>query len=132
MAGARTIPPLLGWPLLPRPDEHGTLAFPSPEDSVRQQIRVILSVSPGELLMRPQFGAGLEQFLNEPNSISTRRAIRDRIGDALGRWEPRILLDRIDVTEVANQPSAVRVEIAYRLKRTGAVGQVGLTMELGA
>ncbi|HZS35560.1 MAG TPA: GPW/gp25 family protein [Polyangia bacterium] len=130
--GARAIPPLLGWPLLPRPDEQGAIAYPTAEESVRQQIRVILATSPGELLMRPQFGAGLEQFLNQPNTITTRRAIQDRVGAALAKWEPRILIDRIDVAEVAAQPSAVRVEIAYRLKRTGAPGSMGLTMELGA
>jgi phage baseplate assembly protein W len=132
MGAPRSIPPLIGWPLLPRPDEHGALDFPSAEESVRQQIRIILAVSPGELLMRPQFGAGLEQFLNAQNTVATRRAIQDRVASALSRWEPRILVDRIDVTEVPNLPSAVRVEIAYRLKRTGAPGQVGLTMELGA
>jgi phage baseplate assembly protein W len=126
-----TIPPLLGWPLLPRPDEHGALNFPTAEESVRQQIQVILATRPGELLMRPQFGAGLDEFLNQPNSITTRRAIHDRVGTSLAAWEPRIIVDRIDVTEVPVLPSAVRVEIAYRLKRTGAPGQVGLTMELG-
>ena len=129
---ARSIPPLLGWPLLPRPDDSGTLSYPTAEESVRQQLRVILAVSPGELLMRPTFGAGLEQFLNQPNTIATRRAIYERVSAAVTTWEPRILVDRIDVSEVPSQPSAVRVEIAYRLKRNGAPGSMGLTMDLGA
>jgi Bacteriophage baseplate protein W len=129
---APNIPPLLGWPLLPRPDGDGALHFPNAEESVRQQIQIILATRPGELLMRPQFGAGLDQFLNQPNSIATRRAIHDRISQSLQAWEPRIMVDRIEVNEVPRLPSAVRVEIAYRLKRTGTPGQVGLTMELGA
>jgi Bacteriophage baseplate protein W len=121
----------IGWPLLPLPDESGRLSFPSLEQSVRQSIEVILRTRPGEQLMRPEFGAGLDLFLHEPNTMETRRRIRDLVAASLGRWEPRISLERIDVDEVAERPSHVRVEIAYRLRRTGAIQQTGLTMELG-
>jgi len=121
----------IGWPFLPLPDETGQLAYPSLEQSVRQSIEVILRTRPGEQLMRPEFGAGLDLFLHEPNTMDTHRRIRDLIAGALGRWEPRIQLERIEVGDVAGRPSHVRIEIAYRLRRTGAVQQTGLTMELG-
>ena len=54
--------PLLGWPLLPLPDANGQVHWPSLEQSVAQQIRVILQTRPGEQLMRPTYGAGLENF----------------------------------------------------------------------
>jgi phage baseplate assembly protein W len=122
--------PLLGWPLLPLPDESGRLAYPTLEESVRQMIRVILSTRPGEQLMRPEFGAGLDRLVHEPNTLATRRRIRDLVQESLTRWERRILLDRVEVWEVENQPSQVRVEIVYRLIRTGAPMQTGLTVEL--
>ena len=50
--------PPLGWPLLPLPDEHGQLSWPALEQSVAQQIRVILQTRPGAQLMRPAWGAG--------------------------------------------------------------------------
>ncbi len=124
--------PLVGWPLLPLPDEHGRLNFPTLAESVRQAIRVILSTSPGEQLLRPEFGAGLKSYLGEPNTIYLRRRIHDTVSDALATWEDRILLDRVEVTEVAEQPTHIRVEIAYRILRTGTPQQVGLTLELGA
>jgi phage baseplate assembly protein W len=124
--GASTIP--VGWPLLPLPDADGALAWPDAETSVRQTIEVILRTRPGEQLMRPRFGGGLEEFVHEPNTLVTRRRIHDAIVDALGRWEPRIDVTTVEVWEVPDQPTAVRVEIAYRLRLTGAVEQVGLTM----
>lgn len=127
-----TIRPLLGWPLLPLPDEHGELAWPDLARSVREQIRIILSTRPGEQLMRPEFGGGLDRLLNEPNTIATRRQIRDLVRDALTRWERRILLDGVEVWEVDDQPSHVRVEIAYRLARTGAPGAMNVTVQLEA
>ena len=122
----------INWPLFAVPDANGELHYPSLEASVRQAIRIILSTRPGEQLMRPEFGAGLEDFVHEPNTLTTRRRIYDRITEALARWESRILLDRVDVSEVAGQPTQVRVEILYRLRRTGAPQQMGLTMDLEA
>lgn len=130
MPNSNLPPPPLSWPLLPLPDANGHLHFPTLEDSVRQSIRVILQTRPGEQLMRPEFGAGLANFLNEPNTITTRRRIRDAIADSLTRWESRILLDQVDVEEVPNSPTHLRVEIRYWLKRTGIPQQIGLTMQL--
>jgi phage baseplate assembly protein W len=122
--------PLLGWPLLGVPDNAGCLGYPTLDESVRQSIRIILQTRPGEQLMRPDFGAGLQDFLHEPNSLATRQRIRDTIADALARWEPRIIVDRIEVWEVDDRPSELRVEVAYRLQRSGAPQQLGLTMQL--
>jgi phage baseplate assembly protein W len=121
---------LIGWPLFPLPDENGQLAYPDLEQSVRELIRVILSTRPREQLMRPDFGAGLDLMLHEPNSLATRREIRDRVQQALSRWEKRVILDRVEVWDVPDQPTHVRVEIAYRLARTGAPGAMALTMQL--
>ena len=128
---AATLPrPLLGWPLLPVPDENGQLDFPSLEVSVQQSIQIILRTRPGEQLRRPSFGAGLEDFVHEHNTLATRRRIRDVITESLTRWEPRITLDRVSVFEDADRPTHVRVVIAYRLRRTGAAQQLGLSMTL--
>ena len=124
--------PLLGWPLLPLPDANGQLHWPSLEQSVAQQIRVILQTRPGEQLMRPAFGAGLENFLHEPNTLTTHRRIRDLITTSLARSEQRIVVDDISVTTPDDQLGQVRVEIAYRLRRTGAANRLGLTLDLTA
>jgi phage baseplate assembly protein W len=117
---------------MPLPDEHGQLTWPTLEESVRQLIRVVLSTRPGEQLMRPDFGAGLELLLHEPNTLATRRRIRDRVQGAVERWERRVLLDRVDVMDVEGEPSHVRVEIGYRLARTGAPATAALTVQLEA
>jgi uncharacterized protein len=121
--------PPLGWPLFPLP-KNGELSYPSFELSVRQNIQVILLTRPGEQLMRPQFGGGLEEFLYEPNTLLTRRRIRDQITESLARWEKRITVTRVEVAEVPDQPSRLRVEIAYQLNRTGALETLGLSLDL--
>jgi len=118
----------VGWPLLPLPDENGQLAWPNAETSVRQTVEAILRTRVGEQLMRPRFGGSLEDFVHEPNTLTTRRRIHDAIVAALTTWDPRVTLDRVEVWEVASDATQVRVEIAYRLRRTGAAEQVGLTL----
>jgi hypothetical protein len=127
---AETSRPLLGWPWLALPDEFGRLHWPGLEQSVRDAIRIILSTRPGEQLMRPDFGGGLDRLLHAPNTLATRRQIRDLVHESLSRWERRILLDAVEVWEVPAQPSHLRVEIAYRLARNGAPGSMNVTVQL--
>lgn len=125
------LPPLqTGWPLAPAPVE-GALGYPELGASVRDQIRIILLTRPGELLLHPTFGAGLEDLLHEPNTLATRRRIRDLIVGSVGRWEPRVVLDQVEVWELPDRPDAVRVELAYRLRRTGASQQFHFDLALG-
>jgi uncharacterized protein len=130
-----TVEPL-GWPLLPVPDANGQLHYPGLAQSVREQIQVLLSTRPGEQLMHPGFGAGLENLLTEPNTVATRSRIKELVGDALKRWEDRIVVDGIAVDPVSDAATGVadgvRVEIAYRLLRTGAPARVGLTLVMEA
>jgi phage baseplate assembly protein W len=124
------IRPLIGWPLLPLPDASGALAWPDLATSVRDAIRIVLSTRPGEQLMRREFGGGLDRLLHSPNTLATRREMRDLVQDALERWEPRILLDSVEAWEVPDDPSQVRVEIGYRLARTGAPAAMNVTVAL--
>ncbi len=120
----------IGFPLLGVPDEHGQLGWPTLEASVRDGIRTVLSTRPGEQLMRPDFAAGLDRLLHEPNTLATRRRLHDLVQTSLQRWERRILLDAVEVWEVPDAPSQLRVDIQYRLARTGAPGQMNVHVQL--
>ncbi len=122
----------VSWPFMPKPDATGRLAWPNLERSVRDSIRIILTTRPGEQLMRPRFGAGLQNFLDEGNTISLRRQIQSTVQESLQNYENRIVVDAIAVDPVPDSPSEVQVQISYRLLRTNAPQQIGLTMQVGA
>lgn len=121
----------LGWPLSPSL-EAGALAYPDLDRSIRDQIKIILLTQPGELLLHPSFGAGLQDMLHEPNTLGTRRRIRDLVFKSVGRWERRIMLDQVDVWELEGRPDAVRVELGYRIRRTGTAAQFHFDLVLGS
>ncbi len=107
------------------------MSFPQLEQSVRDSIRVILMTRPGEQLMRPRYGAGLENFLDEGNTITLRSQIQSTILQSLQNYENRITVDAVDVDPVAGSPAQVQVQIHYRLLRTNVTQQIGLTMQVG-
>lgn len=114
----------------PRVGADGRLAFSEGEDNVRDSIRIILLTDPGERLMREGFGCGLRRFLAEPNTPATRAQIRERILDALRRWEPRVAVEAVEVEPAPDEPRMVLVTIAFRLVATGSRERLGLALEL--
>jgi phage baseplate assembly protein W len=120
----------LSWPFLPMP-QAGQLGYPDLERSVRDSIRIILTTRPGEQLMRPRFGAGLQDFLDEGNTVALRRQIQTAILESLQNYENRIMVDAVYVDPVADAPPEVQVQIHYRLLRTNVPQQIGVTMQLG-
>jgi phage baseplate assembly protein W len=132
MANASIPRASIGWPLQLLPDESGQLRYPTIDQSVRETIEILFRTRPGEQLMRPNFGAGLQNFLNEPNTLTTRRRVHDAMSEALADWEPRIVVDHLEILEVPDFPSRLRIDIAYRIRRTGAAQRLGLTMDVGS
>lgn len=107
----------LGMPLLP---QSGRLPRASGAERVRQALRMILEIEPGERLMRPDFGCGLRRYLQQPNTGATRAQIEADVRRALVRWEPRIELLAVAVEPDAAVASAVWIVIDYRLRIDGS------------
>jgi len=109
----------------------GYLQWASESQSVREVIWNILLTRPGERLMRPEFGAGLRDYLHRPNNETTRQLIADVARKAITRWEPRIHLDEVAVSSDPNQLNEVTLSIRYRLRTDGQRDQLDLGLKLG-
>jgi phage baseplate assembly protein W len=120
----------IGWPFLPVP-VGGVMSYPTLEQSVRDAIRIILTTRPGEQLMTPFFGAGLQNFLDEGNTVAIRRQIQSTILSSLQQYENRITVDAVDVNTIDGAPAEIQIQIYYRELRTNTSNQVGVTMQAG-
>ncbi|MBO0792917.1 MAG: GPW/gp25 family protein [Ktedonobacteraceae bacterium] len=118
----------IGFP--PRIGPDGRIAWSEGEDNVREAIRIILLTDPGERLMLPDFGGNLGRFLFEPNTVTTRHLISERINRALTQWEPRILVESVDVEPDPDDPQAAIATIIYKLVTTQARERVSLNVTL--
>lgn len=110
----------VGWAFPPRVDAGGAVAEAVYEDDVREAIRIILGTNLGERLMRPDFGAGLEQFVFEPVNPTTIARLQRQVREALVTWEPRIDVEEVTVTPEGSPPVVLMVELVYRVRATNA------------
>ncbi|HKK04889.1 MAG TPA: GPW/gp25 family protein [Gammaproteobacteria bacterium] len=125
------LPPLLSWPLGAL-DERGRIDYARDDRSVREVMLNILLTRPGERVMRPQFGAGLLDFVHLPNNETTRQLLARAARKALEQWEPRVVIDEVAVMADPVNLADVHMNISYTLRQTAQAGTLGLTLALGA
>lgn len=95
----------------------GDIKLSADQEDIRQAITIILGTTPGERVMRPDFGAGLHALVFEPINQTTMALAKHHVEQALIRWEPRI--DSVNVS-VGAEPRLGRllIDISYRVRAT--------------
>lgn len=104
----------LAFPLQMTP--RGEIALASGERDIEQSIRIILETSPGERVMRPEFGCRIHELIFAPNDAATEGLLIHYIEQALERWEPRIDLQEVNVSTDPSSGATLLVEIKYETK----------------
>jgi len=67
-------------------------------DHIRQSISDILTTPIGTRVMRRTYGSFLFELIDAPFNPATRQRMFAATIDALTRWEPRILVQTINIT----------------------------------
>ncbi|XXT18831.1 GPW/gp25 family protein [Sorangium sp. So ce429] len=112
----------VGWhfPVAAGDEEVALVGY---EEDVRQAILIILQTQRGERVMRPEFGAGLREFVFEPANPATMALIKKRVEDALIDWEPRIDVLSVSVT-ISEERNRLAIDVAYRVRATNSAANV--------
>jgi len=108
----------VGWAFPPKL-VAGSLRFARYEEDVEQAVQIILLTARGERVMLGEFGAGLRDYVFEPNSEATRSRLEEAVRKALVDWEPRIDLERVEVTE-GDAPNVVLIHVDYVVRATNS------------
>jgi len=69
-------------------------------DHLRQSIEDILTTPLGSRRMRPDYGSNLRRFVDLPVNEGWKSAVQAEVARSMGRWEPRLKLERVRVTAV--------------------------------
>jgi phage baseplate assembly protein W len=107
-----------GWAWPVTLAEGGNVDLAAADEKVRQSILLVLGTRRGERVMRPDFGAGLEDFAFEPITTTTAALIRHRVETALVQWEPRIDVDGVTVDVADRRTGRLNVTVRYRIRAT--------------
>jgi uncharacterized protein len=106
-----------GWFFPVERDRDTGVAISYGEQDVQQSIWIILATSPGERVMRPDFGCGIHHLVFEVNNTATRSEAKKQVTDGLVRWEPRI--DVLDVgVEVKDAGEQLLITVSYLVRAT--------------
>ncbi|MGY1636830.1 GPW/gp25 family protein [Geodermatophilus sp. SYSU D00742] len=109
-----------GWRFPVRPGQDGGLALVGGDERIRQSIWLVLATAPGERVMLPDFGCGVHDLVFQPNTAAVRGSVRAEVRDALVRWEPRIDVIDVAVTQPPDRPEVMLIEVEYRIRSTNA------------
>lgn len=107
-----------GWQFPPQLGPDGSLALVGGETEIEQAILIILRTAPGQRVMRPEFGCDLHDLVFMPNNSDTASRVGRAVRQALGRWEPRITVRRVDVLPDADDPARLLIDIQYEIRST--------------
>lgn len=80
---------------------------------LRQSIEDILSTPVGSRRMRPEYGSSLRRYVDLPVNDGWKSAVQAEVARALGRWEPRIRLERVRVVAVLGGQVTLELSGAY-------------------
>ncbi|ETX05488.1 MAG: baseplate protein [Candidatus Entotheonella gemina] len=110
----------IGWHFPLALDDDGQVKMASHEESIRQSIRMILSTSPGERTMHPDFGCDIHDLVFDVNSAATAGAVASAVEDALIEWEPRIDVLAVNAFPDPERPNYLLIEVSYQVRSTNS------------
>jgi phage baseplate assembly protein W len=108
-----------GWGFPPTFNRHlPGVEMLEKEPDIRSSLGILLSTSPGERVMLPEYGCNMEDLLFESLDTTTKSLMADRIKTAILLYEPRIDVQRIDMNAEQELEGIVLIEIEYIVRST--------------
>ena len=107
-----------GWTFPLQVDDEGRISMSEYETDIKEAIRIILSTSKGERVMRPEFGCSIHDFVFSVMNMATLTLIENSVKEALTLWDPRVQVTKVDVSSEAIAQGKLMIDIEYRVRST--------------
>lgn len=106
----------IGWPF--RFDRRGRTSAADYDEHVSHMVDLLLFTSPGERVMRPDFGCGLLDLVFEPNSPELASTLQVTIYGQIERWLSDVIV--VEALSVESEDAIIRVHLVYRVLASGS------------
>ena len=97
-------------------------------EKLKENIIHILLTGVGERVMRRDYGGGMRQLEHDPNNEALRAVVQHQVARTLGRWEPRILLQSVTVSQ---QDGTLVADLQYVIRQTQQPESLSVPIGLG-
>ena len=101
-------------------NKEGNVALVSNEEDIQEAIKIILQTAPGERVMRPDFGCGINNYMFSVTNTSNLMQIENEIKKALTLYEPRILIQEVKASSAQSENGQLNINIGYIVKSSNA------------
>jgi uncharacterized protein len=98
--------------------ERGRTATTAREDHVRDLIEQVLFTSPGERVMRPDFGSGLLALVFEPNGAALQATTQMLVQSALQQHLAELIV--VQAVDIGGSEGVLTVTVRYVLLSDGS------------
>jgi len=95
-----------------------TIEMVAEAEDIRQSLFILFSITPGERLMKPEYGCDLNAVVFDHYDASTESRLADMITTAIVRFEPRIILENIDIWQEDPYQGLININIQYTIRIT--------------
>lgn len=100
-------------------------------EHIRQSVADILTTRLGTRIMRREYGSQLVDLLDQPANLTTRLLAYAAITMSLMRWEPRLRISRVQLSDV-NLAGQVVLTLDATVIDTNESHNLSIPLSLGA
>jgi len=97
---------------------------------IKNDLIQLLKTIPGERVMMPEFGVGLQTYQFELFDYSISAQIQDAIFNAIKKYDPRLDIQDIDISQSKKQPNLIYITILGRVKNIDKDLKFSLTIKV--
>lgn len=110
-----------GWSFPPTFDYHTQdVVMVTEEEDIVQSLKILLGTRPGERIMQPRFGCNLDVLLFEPLTATLSAYVQDLVETSILLFEPRIKLNRLEISADALNEGVVLIELDYSVRTSNS------------
>lgn len=86
-------------------------------ENIESSLRILLTTKVGERVMQPRYGCNMDKLIFEPLDTTLQAYMKDLIETAILYFEPRIILNSVNLEPVVNE-GKIEIVIDYTIAGT--------------
>ena len=87
--------------------------------AIKQNLRMLLLTNPGERVMEPEFGVGIQQYLFSNYSENIDQKIKQRLREQVSTYMPAVLVHGVNFYASDPDTNSIAFKISYSLPDVG-------------
>lgn len=111
----------IGWSFPPEFKQNTkAVTMLTDEEDIKSSLEILLSTKIGERIMQPKYGCNMDELLFSPLNRTLKTFVSELIKTAILYHEPRIDVEKIDITKGDDLSSELLVLIDFKVRATNS------------